>query len=409
MDEAGEPVRNASVTLYRGDPTGSPGESASHQQRVTREDGTYEFDRLAAGRYFVAATATPWYALYPEPQPAAGYTAKPNPQLNVAYPMLFYPASLDASGAEPLEIKAGEQITANLQFQPVPALTVSIHERPNQGDVRVWPELTRSVFGSEERVQAQVNLRPDGTMRLVGVPPGQYHLQENSGGQLLEGRDLDLSSQSVTLEPAAAADSSSIEVQVHAVAGESLSKELEINLTDARGRRESSLRLAGDDKGTMTGVTAGDYRVSVAGDGRQWNVAGLTIDGRPVADRKVHVTGRRTLKAELTLSNFSAEIDGVAKRHGEPDAGALLLLVPAGGDDDLTLFRRDQSDLDGSFSFYRVLPGKYLVVAIDDGWPLKWSDRKALAPYLKSAAEIEVPGSGKATIKLAEAVEAVAR
>jgi hypothetical protein len=38
------------------------------------------------------------------------------------------------------------------------------------------------------------------------------------------------------------------------------------------------------------------------------------------------------------------------------------------------LFRRDQSDLDGTFSLHGVIPGTYTVVAIDNGWDLDWCD-----------------------------------
>jgi len=37
------------------------------------------------------------------------------------------------------------------------------------------------------------------------------------------------------------------------------------------------------------------------------------------------------------------------------------------------LFRRDQSDSDGSFSLRDAAPGKYTVVAIEDGWELEWA------------------------------------
>ena len=40
------------------------------------------------------------------------------------------------------------------------------------------------------------------------------------------------------------------------------------------------------------------------------------------------------------------------------------------------LFRRDQSDLDGTFTLQGIVPGRYTVLAIEGGWELDWSERE---------------------------------
>jgi len=41
-------------------------------------------------------------------------------------------------------------------------------------------------------------------------------------------------------------------------------------------------------------------------------------------------------------------VEGTAKRAGTPFAGAMVVLVPEDPEDNADLFRRDQSDLDGT-------------------------------------------------------------
>ena len=54
------------------------------------------------------------------------------------------------------------------------------------------------------------------------------------------------------------------------------------------------------------------------------------------------------------------------------------------------LFRRDQSDQDGTFSLQQVIPGSYTVIAIENGWDLDWGKPAVLAQYIKHGQPITV-------------------
>ena len=43
--------------------------------------------------------------------------------------------------------------------------------------------------------------------------------------------------------------------------------------------------------------------------------------------------------------------------------------------------RRDQSDSDGTFTLANILPGKYVLMAIENGWDLEWMNPSVLKPY----------------------------
>ena len=64
------------------------------------------------------------------------------------------------------------------------------------------------------------------------------------------------------------------------------------------------------------------------------------------------------------------------------------------------LFRRDQSDSDGTFTLANVVPGQYTVIAIANGWDLEWANPTVLQPYLAKGERVQVPAQGRLEIKV---------
>src|SRR6185503_10092540 len=85
----------------------------------------------------------------------------------------------------------------------------------------------------------------------------------------------------------------------------------------------------------------------------------------------------------VTLSEAETRIDGFAKKDGKGFAGAMMVLLPKDRALWKSLARRDQSDSDGSFAFRDVAPGEYRAVAIEDGWPLDWTNIAVMQRYLR--------------------------
>jgi hypothetical protein len=79
----------------------------------------------------------------------------------------------------------------------------------------------------------------------------------------------------------------------------------------------------------------------------------------------------------------------------------MVVLVPAVPEADIELFRRDQSELDGSFVLPNVMPGKYTAVAIQDGWTLEWGKPEVLTRYLPKGVPVTVSASEQQSLHLA--------
>jgi hypothetical protein len=83
----------------------------------------------------------------------------------------------------------------------------------------------------------------------------------------------------------------------------------------------------------------------------------------------------------------------------------MVVLVPADPESHRELFRRDQSDQDGSFSLRSVIPGTYTIVAIENGWDLDWSRPGVIAHYAKQAQTVTVTEHSPTSIHLVDPVE----
>ena len=78
----------------------------------------------------------------------------------------------------------------------------------------------------------------------------------------------------------------------------------------------------------------------------------------------------------------------------------MILLVPQDPENNLPLFRRDQSDSDGSFTLSPVLPGRYTLLALENGWDLQWSDAAVLKPFLANGDPIVVDTKGNHNLRV---------
>jgi hypothetical protein len=68
----------------------------------------------------------------------------------------------------------------------------------------------------------------------------------------------------------------------------------------------------------------------------------------------------------------------------------MVLLVPQNAME-IGYIPRDQSDSDGTFTLNFAAPGRYTLIAIDNGRDLAYRDASVIRPYLEQAQIIDVP------------------
>ena len=110
------------------------------------------------------------------------------------------------------------------------------------------------------------------------------------------------------------------------------------------------------------------------------------------------------LALSLRVVGGAADVNGLAQRAGKGAAGAMIVLVPRNPEANRELFRRDQSDLDGTFTFRSVIPGPYTAIAIENGWDLDWS-KPAVHPAYAAHGQKIVVGGSQSAIQLPNPIE----
>jgi hypothetical protein len=151
-------------------------------------------------------------------------------------------------------------------------------------------------------------------------------------------------------------------------------------------------------------ILPGTYDVRVFGATKQYVIVGISAEGAQVKGHSITVSANASASVALTLA-VGVDVQGVVKKSGKPFAEAMVVLVPKNAALDHDLFRRDQSDLDGTFSLRNVVPGSYTVVAIEDGWDLDWSRPEIIAPYVKRGRPIEVRSATSTAMQVKEPIE----
>jgi hypothetical protein len=145
---------------------------------------------------------------------------------------------------------------------------------------------------------------------------------------------------------------------------------------------------------------AGEFTVSVPADTYEvlgqvnhHYVAFISATGASLVGRVLTVKPGATPRLEISIGSSYAQIDGTVTHDGHPSSAAMVLLVPDHPAENHILFRRDQSDSDGTFTLSGILPGRYRLIAIERGWELEWANPRVLAPFLLKSRPMEVRGN----------------
>lgn len=417
LDETGDPIRRAMVSIYIDDH--SAGVDQIHRFRMAQTDdqGTYELTPLMPGTYFLSASAQPWYAVHPSSadDAAPGNAKRETPastqptvdrSLDVAYPTTYYPDVTDADSATPIPIRGGERIDVDIHLNPVPALRL-IFRVPANGTNGgfAFPQIQQPAFDGDAPVQTgSSRFISPGVLELSGIPAGRYNVIFNGSGAPTEMNGVDFNRDGEVIESSGSEAMSTVKVSAQVPAESTIPAHLAIGLRSGHRMLANWKNL--DDKGEaqIDRIPPGKYDVLVWGPPKPYAVTRMSSEGATVSGHTLKVSAGSAPTLSLTLVGGSCQVDGTAKRAGKPIAGAMVFLVPKNIETDRD-FRRDQSDLDGSFTLRNIVPGSYTLLAIENGWDLDWSKPDVISAYLPRGRKIEVGGPGSRAVMAAEDVE----
>ena len=409
FDEFGEPVRKAGVMVFAEDRAQGVSRIRRRAGAATDDRGSYEVRLRDEGVYFVAAQAKPWYAVHPAS--SGDDTSSPPAQvdsaLDVAYPLTYYADVADSDDATPIPIRGGDRVEVDIHLHATQALHLTVKVGDDASHGISYPEIQSNAFDSTTHVQPD-NMRPvsPGVFEISGIPPGRYsvRLRDPVTGNLREPLDVDLSSSSQELDPSSAQPSSSIVAKVVLPKEEKVPSGLVIALRKSNGRFTGT-SVSDEGEWRINDVVTGTYRLLAFAMDKDYGVKILS-GGNQASPNTVEIAPGSSLNLTLALvAPGEVTVRGVAKRGGKAASGAMIVLVPKDPEANPELFRRDQSDQDGSFSLPNVIPGEYTILAIDDGWDLDWAKPAVIARYAEHGQNIVVTDQMRHEMQLPDPLE----
>jgi protocatechuate 3,4-dioxygenase beta subunit len=392
-DEAGEPIRRAQVHLYEDRDRDGSRSTQQRQTVITDDRGMYEMANIPPGNYFLSASAQPWYTgpAHQLQSPLQFHSTLPaavGPALDVAYPTTFYPNAIDSDDAIPIPIRGGERIEANMALNAQHSMHLQLHLAVI-GDGGVGVSMAQNVFGQLEQMPTSVQTNNQGDVEISGVLPGQYDVTvTHSAGQPRPvSTHFTANIADGATQLTADSDVEEVTVSGKVTSPDSKVRFAGISLVALHPQRNyfAPLNDAGD---FSLQVPPGEYEV--VSQIPQMYLASVTSPDTVVKGRVLQVKAGASPKLEIVAGNGYGQIEGAAERDGRPASGVMVLLAPENPKDNQILSRRDQSDSDGTFLLSNIIPGRYRLLAIDEGWDLDWADPNVLAAYLKKGIPLQV-------------------
>ncbi len=403
FDESGEPVRAATVTLWRDDHSAGVSRTVSYRTDQSDDLGSFEFAPLDAGTYFVSAVAKPWYAVHPPSVRQTGAANAPTQvdrSLDVVYLPTYYAGATEVGDASPILVRGGDRLDLDLHLAPVPALHVTLRASappPQAGQGFQMPTFFKRDFdGSQQALQPEVQMTAPGVLEIIAAP-GKYELRlpQHDGGPF-QTSEVEISRDNQELDASAGQAVSTIAAKVEVIGEAAPPPQMAFALRNAQQRVVAWGPMNPAREVTFADVAPGNYEVLAGAASRAYSVLSMVVNGSPVSGRSLTVPAGTAVVISLRVVGGAADVNGLAQRAGKGAAGAMIVLVPKNPEANRELFRRDQSDLDGTFSFRSVIPGAYTAIAIENGWDLDWSKPAVIAQYAAHGEKIVVGGSQSA-------------
>jgi protocatechuate 3,4-dioxygenase beta subunit len=416
LDELGEPVRQATVSLYREDRRVGVGRITKSRNTMTDDQGAYEFSQLDAGSYFISATAKPWYALHTvssgqpsaENLPAALAQSLDAQPLDVAYAITYYGDATEPDDATPIPVRGGDHLQADIHLNPVPALHLIFHVPENGANGFTMPMLQKPSFDGMEMIHSDgMSQVSPGVFEMTGVAPGRYSVRTPEAGS--ESNDVDVTTNGQELDMSTAQRASTVKATIQVLREPTLPPQIEVALRNSKMRIVAWQEMDAKGEVAFQDLAPGKYDVLAGSRPKAYSVVQMSSDSGIIAGHTLNVTAGASMTITLSLVGGTVNVEGFARRAGKAISGTMVVLVPKNPESNRELFRRDQSDQDGSFLLRSVIPGSYTIVAIENGWDLDWSRPGVIEHYAHQGQTITVSDRTQTTMHLTEQVEVQSR
>jgi carboxypeptidase family protein len=395
LDEEGDPVAGAAVYLFVRSLLRGLVQTQLSTEASTGVDGDFHFTHLTPGTYYVAATGHPWYAqnfqpmhrMHPD-QPVP--RSESRSELDLAYPLVYYDGGSTPEAATPLKLEEGANAEVHFTLRAVPAVHIAADGFQKQE--------------GQQPILQLFHTGPGGTLISVasgpdsGVAPGTYVVSSSLIGQ---NQSSTLGSQLVSLT----ADSTvhldeavRTSVKGKVILDGDMPPSMGIWLANLSNGNQVTSLLTHDGTFDISDIPPGRYALLLA-NASDLYMQSVKVKGGVYRNGELLVAKGAEIQLTITAVKGVTQVNGRVVNGTTPIAGAMVLLFPHDPSHG-NYIPRDQSDSDGTFTLSWALPGRYTLVAIDNGRGLAYGDPAVIAPYLQGGQVLDLPLAKDARVEI---------
>jgi hypothetical protein len=370
LDEFGDPISGAMAYLFHRTVSRGLYQTVAAGQTNTGSTGAFHFGHLAPGTYYVAVTGRPWYA------------RNENPDLDVAFPLTYYAGGTTPDAATPLTLEEGGKTEIQMTLRAVPAAHISLAGLAENQQVQTF--LSQIGPGG-----ARIIVGAYGGNGLISVASGNYDMSANVLNQT---EWSEIGSQKIKAEGDSTLHlGNSVKTSIAgkvSVDGD-LPPGLALWMSNIANGETTWLPVGKDGSFNNAKTAPGRYSLLMGNTG-EFYIQKLGVEGATYINGVLEVANGAQIQLNITAAKGMTNIDGTAMDGKSPVAGAMILAIPQ---DPLRAkyIPRDQSDSDGTFTLAELPPGRYTVVAVDDGRGLAYAEPGVITPYLAAGQVVDVP------------------
>lgn len=403
LDEDGDPAAGSTVTVMRYTYLRGRRQLAASESATADDQGDYRLHGLQPGKYYLSALGR-W----------AGVPSTGRADTEENYAPTFYPNTVDAAGAVPVNATAGA-VLRGMDITLARVRTVRVTGRiVDPGGQPLGRNVT--VFAVRESSPDVFNGRPgsaapgaDGRFVLRGLRPGAYILgaerwQDNqrwSARQPLAVGVDGAENVTLTLMPP-------VELQGRIrVEGSSEAKFSGANLmlqprTDAAGMGAGGGRVKEDGSFIVQNAAPDLYDVSLMGTPAAMYVKAIRYGSDDVLAAGLNLTRGAGETLDILLSPAAGSVDvTVQDAKQQPAVGAIVVAVPDGARAALPQFYKlAPTDQYGHATLRGVAPGEYKLYAWEEVDSNAWQDAEFRKPYEKSAESLSIAENARESKQL---------
>jgi protocatechuate 3,4-dioxygenase beta subunit len=383
LDEYGEPVADAQVSVLRNQYTSSGPRPVNAGRMSTTDDiGEFRLFGLAPGQYYLSASyrANLMISVGPTTGDSSGYA------------LTYYPGTASLGDAQKLSIGLGGTVS-DVTLMLVPTRTARVSGTAFDGQGRPLKQgsvmLMARTNGPMGVAPAGGAIRADGTFTIGGVSPGEYIVRAMVPGLVTGPGEAAIAS--VTVNGIDVTD-----LRLEPVRPITVSGQIVLDPVAARSFKPETMRVSAppSDPGPIFGPIAPPAAVRddltfefKAAQGRSivrlsspqgWMIKSVTLNGADVTDGltfgtddvsglEVELTNKvPDLSGQVTNSNGDAVLDYFAVAFPQDDQ---QWNAPGIGRTAMT-----RPDDQGRFRFRSLRPGHYYIVAVEHVQTSEWMD-----------------------------------